>query len=133
MNTIKYLLCVGTLIIGVTGCAVWDEFVKDVIDAKPPPTLSEAMQSWVGSHKSKLIASSWGKPSRIESDGNGGQILVYEERVPKREVSIPRGNSRLDSGPDFSQDQAPRGKKIPISNAANPPATKNNVDGSGIG
>ena len=34
------------------------------------------MQSWVGQHKSKLIAS-WGPPQNISSDGLGGQVYTY--------------------------------------------------------
>jgi hypothetical protein len=39
----------------------------------------KALNSWMGSHKSKLIAS-WGVPSRTASDGKGGEVLVFENR-----------------------------------------------------
>jgi len=35
------------------------------------------MDSWMGHHKSELIRS-WGPPTRYDSDGQGGQILIYE-------------------------------------------------------
>lgn len=34
------------------------------------------MQSWVGSHKSNLIAS-WGPPHNISSDGRDGEVFTY--------------------------------------------------------
>ena len=40
----------------------------------------EAMDSWMGSQKSALILS-WGPPTRTESDGNGGEILVYDKAI----------------------------------------------------
>jgi len=40
--------------------------------------INKAMDSWVGSHKSELIAQ-WGPPTRVASDGKGGEILIYEE------------------------------------------------------
>lgn len=38
---------------------------------------TKAMDSWMGSHKSALIQS-WGAPTRYDSDGKGGEILIYE-------------------------------------------------------
>lgn len=35
------------------------------------------MDSWLNHHKSELIRS-WGPPTRYDSDGQGGQILIYE-------------------------------------------------------
>ena len=45
----------------------------------------QAMDSWIGSHKSALIQS-WGPPSRYESDGKGGEILIYERSVTRGSV-----------------------------------------------
>lgn len=39
--------------------------------------LLKIMESWLGSHQSELIAQ-WGPPTRTESDGKGGKILIYE-------------------------------------------------------
>lgn len=39
----------------------------------------KTLNSWMGYHKSKLIAS-WGAPSRTASDGKGGEVLVFENR-----------------------------------------------------
>lgn len=38
------------------------------------------MDSWIGSSKQTLIMS-WGPPAKIESDGDGGEILVYAHQV----------------------------------------------------
>ncbi len=35
------------------------------------------MNSWLKHHKSELIRS-WGPPTRYDSDGQGGEILIYE-------------------------------------------------------
>ena len=35
------------------------------------------MDSWVG-HKQSQLISSWGEPTKIESDGKGGTNIVYE-------------------------------------------------------
>lgn len=45
----------------------------------------QAMDSWMGSHKSALIQS-WGPPTRYESDGKGGEILIYEQKVTRGAV-----------------------------------------------
>ena len=37
------------------------------------------MDSWLGSHKSEVIQS-WGPPDRYESDGKGGEILIWETK-----------------------------------------------------
>jgi PBP1b-binding outer membrane lipoprotein LpoB len=37
----------------------------------------ETMDSWLKHHKSELIRS-WGPPTRYDSDGQGGEILIYE-------------------------------------------------------
>ncbi len=38
--------------------------------------IDKQMQSWVGHHKSKLIRE-WGPPTRYDSDGLNGEILIY--------------------------------------------------------
>lgn len=38
------------------------------------------MQSWVGSTKAQLYQS-WGPPSQITDDGQGGEILIYSQNV----------------------------------------------------
>lgn len=45
----------------------------------------QVMDSWMGHHKSELIQS-WGPPSRYESDGKGGEILIYEQKVTRGAV-----------------------------------------------
>lgn len=37
---------------------------------------SKSLQSWVGHNSNELIAS-WGPPSEVFADGNGGQVFVY--------------------------------------------------------
>jgi hypothetical protein len=39
--------------------------------------MNKAMDSWVGCHKSDLIKQ-MGPPTRYESDGKDGEILIYE-------------------------------------------------------
>ena len=45
----------------------------------------QTMDSWLGAHKSALIQS-WGPPTRYESDGKGGEILIYERSVTRGSV-----------------------------------------------
>ncbi len=40
--------------------------------------MNEVMSSWMGHNVNDLIAS-WGPPSTVLSDGNGGQILAYDQ------------------------------------------------------
>jgi len=40
-------------------------------------SITRTMDLWVGHHKSELILS-WGPPTRVTSDGKGGEILIYE-------------------------------------------------------
>ena len=48
-----------------------------VNDFKKPSTINRMMDSWVGHYQSKLIAN-WGPPTKITSDGKGGNIIIYE-------------------------------------------------------
>ena len=58
------------------------------------------MDSWVGSHVSKLIRS-WGPPHRVVSDGTGGKIYIWSSHVKipwkkeKREGSVRREGNTL--------------------------------------
>jgi len=40
--------------------------------------IDSQMNSWIGSDKKELILQ-WGPPSKVESDGNSGEILVYAQ------------------------------------------------------
>lgn len=51
-----------------------------LISCESTKKISEKMDSWLGHHKSELIES-WGPPTRYESDGKGGEILIYERSV----------------------------------------------------
>ena len=42
----------------------------------PGNNITEAMKSWVGHHKSKLIQE-WGPPNNISTDGKGGEVYTY--------------------------------------------------------
>lgn len=44
---------------------------------KKTSTINRIMDSWVGHYQSELI-SQWGSPTKIVSDGKGGNIIVYE-------------------------------------------------------
>jgi len=37
---------------------------------------NDHMDSWMGHHKSELLMS-WGPPTKVDSDGKGGEILSY--------------------------------------------------------
>lgn len=66
----KLILCFSVIFIfflGMIGCATFNQ-----------EKIKKALDSWLGSHKSGLIQS-WGPPTRYESDGKGGEILVYEK------------------------------------------------------
>jgi hypothetical protein len=39
-----------------------------------------ALDSWLNHSKAELIQA-WGPPTRYESDGKGGEILIYENTV----------------------------------------------------
>lgn len=39
--------------------------------------INKTMKSWMGAHKSQLIRS-WGPPTRVADDGQGGEVLIYE-------------------------------------------------------
>ncbi len=45
------------------------------------------LRSWLGRHESDLMAS-WGAPARIETDGNGGRVLVYSVGDTRPEESV---------------------------------------------
>ena len=61
----KKTILIGILILLVTGCATSNR---------------EAMDSWLGSHQSEVIAQ-LGAPTRTTIDGKGGTILVYERDI----------------------------------------------------
>ena len=42
--------------------------------------LSEQLNTWIGATKKDLIMS-WGPPSSITSDGDGGEVLIYAQRI----------------------------------------------------
>jgi hypothetical protein len=69
----KYLYLIFVLL-GLTfyGCVSQKE-----LQAQRDEETRKVMDSWTGAHKSKLIQS-WGPPTRYDSDGQGGEILIYE-------------------------------------------------------
>ncbi len=74
MKTLKF--CFILLMISYThsGCVSQQELQKQKNEA----TIN-ALNSWKGSHKSALIQS-WGPPTRYDSDGQNGEILIYENK-----------------------------------------------------
>ena len=56
------------ILVSFSGCAETKDFST---------TEKETMDSWLGSSKVSLLQS-WGPPIRTTSDGQGGEILVYE-------------------------------------------------------
>jgi hypothetical protein len=53
------------------GCA------QKVNDFKKASIIKGIMDSWVGHYQSELIAY-WGPPTKIVSDGKGGNMIIYE-------------------------------------------------------
>ena len=49
---------------------------------------AEIMDSWDGSHVSRVI-SSWGPPQRVTGDGRGGEIYIWSD-----DVSIPLSDGK---------------------------------------
>lgn len=60
-------------------------FISCTTTQKAQDKTREVMDSWMGHHKSELIQS-WGPPQRYESDGKGGEILIYEKKVTRGAV-----------------------------------------------
>ena len=50
------------------------------------------MNSWLGSTKAQLIQS-WGPPTKVTSDAQGGEILIYDKTVkfPQNPGSVYQG------------------------------------------
>ncbi len=68
---IKNFKLVGfILLILMSGCTTTKEIQEEN---------RKIMDSWLGHHKSELIQS-WGPPVRYESDGKGGEILIWESK-----------------------------------------------------
>lgn len=53
------------------------EYIQQTQMQAKAQELSKIMKTWVGSHKSKVILS-WGAPNRYASDGNNGEIMIWE-------------------------------------------------------
>ena len=64
MKTISKILLIGLLI---SGCGTQKK-------------LETTLTFWMGSTKHDLVMS-WGAPTQTSSDGNGGEILTYANRV----------------------------------------------------
>jgi hypothetical protein len=64
MNLPRSLIFTVVLLVGFAGCV----------------STSDMMQSWVGHHRSELIAS-LGPPQATAPDGQGGTVLVYQSYV----------------------------------------------------
>ena len=60
-HTARRVVITATLLLALTACT----------------TVSDTMQSWVGSTQHDLILK-WGPPTRTASDGADGMILIYE-------------------------------------------------------
>ena len=68
-NHLCFILLLGTIFYG---CVPQKE-----LQSQKDEETRKVMDSWKGVHKSKLIQS-WGPPTRHDSDGQGGEILIYE-------------------------------------------------------
>ena len=67
------------------------------------PSTKEIMNSWKGDHVSKLIRS-WGPPKQVVSDGAGGKIYIWSDRIY---IPIAEGKTEtratVDRGPYTSR------------------------------
>ena len=72
----------------LTGASLILCFIMFQSCTPPGPTIEEAMQSWMGHHKSEIIAK-WGAYSRTIGDGKGGEILIYETTSKSPGYVIP--------------------------------------------
>jgi hypothetical protein len=71
MNKQIYLVFIALSIV-LTGCVSQQELQRQKTEET-----KKIMDSWLESHKSSLIQS-WGPPTRYDSDGQDGEILIYE-------------------------------------------------------
>ncbi|MDY6836628.1 MAG: hypothetical protein SWH78_01520 [Thermodesulfobacteriota bacterium] len=66
------IICLLTsFALSLSGCA------QGVSDFKKARKIDALMNSWVGHYQSELIAS-WGPPTRVVPDEEGGTVLTYE-------------------------------------------------------
>jgi ABC-type uncharacterized transport system auxiliary subunit len=70
-KTILAILLSGILCLSLAGCASTQKATDD-------EEFKKSMNSWIGVHKKQLILQS-GPPSTVASDGDKGEILVYED------------------------------------------------------
>lgn len=50
----------------------------------------KVLDSWLGSSKHSLIVS-WGPPQQTQSDGDGGEVLIYSNRVYSPPIQLATG------------------------------------------
>ncbi len=67
-----FTILTATVLILFSGCTSTKK-----TQAEQAQKNKETMNSWLKHHKSELIRS-WGPPARYDSDGQGGEILIYE-------------------------------------------------------
>ena len=60
--------------------------------------VNKEMQSWVGHHQSELILA-WGPPAQTSSDGNGGEVLIYQNFV---NLGQSQGSGHIDQFGNFT-------------------------------
>lgn len=78
----KYLSFAGLLLILLVGsCKTTNQLQEE----NRKEEIRKIMDSWMGHHKSELIRQ-WGPPDRYESDGKGGEILIYESKQTRGAV-----------------------------------------------
>lgn len=72
MNHLNYFATLFICLALLSGCKSEERLRKERDEES-----KRIMDSWVNHHKSELIRS-WGPPTRYDSDGQGGEILIYE-------------------------------------------------------
>jgi len=73
-NRIQFLFLLA-FSISLLSCSASYHFDKEKFE--------QGLNTWLNSDKTELIKS-WGPPSRVESDMNGGQIYIYEKSVDEQ-------------------------------------------------
>ena len=73
--------------------------------------ISQTMASWVGHHKSSLIQS-WGPPSNISSDGQGGEVYTYSYSRNNTQTSTTTYNQYNNSLNTTSRNNSYQAKRM---------------------
>lgn len=65
-------------------------------------TTQQVMNSWIGHTKHELILS-WGPPTSVMDDGNGGEILIYDKRINMGSTTNGSASVNSNGNIDYSE------------------------------